>query len=136
MLIVGERDDPQRSPLYNNKEGVVSAKSALKIGFLSMIAATGLFGAANGFADTGHTTHNSEGVTALTGVKAQALEATEDTRVASDDVKTLETLEAPATRNQVVDSEKNFNRLTPPQTNDGKESGNRLRPFMPRTGLY
>jgi hypothetical protein len=114
----------------------VSAKSVFKMGFLSMIAATGLFGAANGFADTGHTTHNSEGVTAHTGVNAQALEATEDTRVASDDVKTLEALEAPAPRNQVVDSEGNINRVTPPQTNDGKESGKRMRPFMPRTGLY
>jgi hypothetical protein len=107
----------------------VSAKSVFKMGFLSMIAATGLFGAANGFADTGHTTHNSEGVTAHTGVNAQALEATED-------VKTLEALEAPAPRNQVVDSEGNINRVTPPQTNDGKESGKRMRPFMPRTGLY
>jgi hypothetical protein len=133
MLIVGERDDPQRSPLYNNKEGVVSAKSALKIGFLSMIAATGLFGAANGFADTGHTTHNSEGVTANTGVTAEALEATKDLPVVANDVQIPET---PAPRDQVVVPEENINRLTPPQTNDGKESGKRMRPFMPRTGLY
>ena len=112
----------------------MSAKSMFKMGFLSIIAAIGLFGASNGFADTGHTTRNSEGVTANTGVKAEALEATEDTRIASDDVKTPET---PAPRDQVVDSEGNNNRLTPPQTKkDGKGYGERLPPFMPRTGLY
>ena len=111
----------------------MSAKSVFKMGFLSMIAAIGLFGAANGFADTGHTTSKSEGVTANTGVEAESLEATEDTRVVSDDVQIPET---PAPRDQGVDSEGNINRLTPPQTTDGKGYGNRLRPFMPRTGLY
>ena len=111
----------------------MSAKSVFKMGFLSMIAATGLFGAANGFADTGHTTHNSEGVTANTGVRAEALEAPEDLRVVADEVQIPET---PARRDQVVVPEENINRLTPPQTNEGKESGKRMRPFMPRTGLY
>ena len=111
----------------------MSAKSVFKMGFLSMIAATGLFAAANGFADTGHTTHNSEGVTANTGVTAEALEATKDLPVVADDVQIPET---PGPRDQVVVPEENINRLTPPQTNDGKESGKRMRPFMPRTGLY
>jgi hypothetical protein len=110
----------------------MSAKSVFKMGCLSMIVATGLFGAANGFADTGHTTHNSEGVTANTGVKAEALEAPEDLRVA-DDVQIPET---PARRDQGVVPEENINRFTPPQTNEDKESGKRMRPFMPRTGLY
>ena len=111
----------------------MSAKSMFTMGFLSMIAAIGLFGAANGFADTGHATRNSEGVTANTAVEAEALEATEDKPVVADDVQIPET---PASRDQVVDSEENVNRLTPPQTKDGKGYGNRLRPFMPRTGLY
>ena len=91
----------------------MSAKSVFKMGFLSMIAATGLFGAASGFADTGHTTSNSEGVTANTGVKARALEATEDTRVVLADVQIPET---PEPRDQVVDSEGNIYRLIPLQT--------------------
>jgi hypothetical protein len=111
----------------------MSAKSVFTMGFLSMIAATGLFGAANGFADTGPTTHNSEGVTANTGVTAEALEATEDLPVVADDVQIPET---PAPRDQVVVPEENINRLAPPQTNDGKGYGKRLPPFMPRTGLY
>ena len=111
----------------------MSAKSVFKMGFLSMIAAIGLFGASNGFADTGHTTHNSEGGTAHTGGTAEALEATKDLPVVADDVQIPET---PAPRDQVVVPEESINRLAPPQTNDGKESGKRMRPFMPRTGLY
>ena len=111
----------------------MSAKSMLTMGFLSIIAATGFFGAANGFADTGHTTSNSEGVTANTGVEAEALEATEDKPVVADDMQIPET---PASRDQVVDSEENVNHLTPPQTTDGKTNGKHLRRFMPRTGLY
>ena len=91
----------------------MSAKSVFKMRFLSMIAAIGLFGASHGFADAGHTTPNFEGVTANTGVKAQALEATEDTRVVSADVKIPET---PAPRDQVVDSDGNIYRLIPLQT--------------------
>ena len=112
----------------------MSAKNVFKMGVLSIIAATGLlFGAANGFADTGHTTSKSEGVTANPGVKAEALEATEDKPVVADEVQIPET---PASRDQVVDSEENVNRLTPPQTTDGKTNGKHLRRFMPRTGLY
>ena len=111
----------------------MNAKSVFKMGFLSMIAATGLFGAANGFANTGHTTSNSEGVRTTTGVEAEALEATEDKPVVADDVQIPETS---ASRDQVVNSEENVNRLTPPQTKGGKGYGKRLPPFMPRTGLY
>ena len=111
----------------------MSAKSVFKMGVLSIIAATGLFGATNGFANTGHTTSNSEGVKTTTAVEAEALEATEDKPVVADDVQIPET---PASRDQVVNSEENVNRLTPPQTKAGKGYGKRLPPFMPRTGLY
>ena len=97
--------NPQRSSLHNHKERVMSAKSVFKMGFLSMIAVTGLFGASNGFAADGHTTSNFEGVTANTVVAAQACEATGDTRAVSDDVK------MPATQRQVVDS---MSLLSPP----------------------
>lgn len=112
----------------------MSAKSVFKMGFLSMIAATGLlFGTANGFADTGHTTSKSEGVRTNTGVEAEALEAAEDKPVVADEVQIPET---PASRDHVVDSEGNFNRLTPPQTKGSKGYGERLPRYMPRTGLY
>ena len=104
----------------------MSAKSVFKMGCLSIIAATGLFGAANGFADTGHPTSNSKGVTTHTGVEAEALEATEDKPVVADEVQIPET---PASRDQVMDSEENVNRLTPPQTTDGKTNGKHLRRF-------
>lgn len=94
----------------------MSAKSVFKMRFLSMIAAIGLFGASNGFADAGHTTSNSEGVTANIGVKAQALEATEATRVVSAGVQIAKT---PAPHDQVVDSEGNIYRLIPLQTQMG-----------------
>jgi hypothetical protein len=95
----------------------MSAKSMFKMGFLSMVAATGLFGASNGFAADGHTTSNFEGVTANPGVTTQVREATRDTRAASDDVKILET---PSLRWQVMDSKGNVYLLTPVQTKEGK----------------
>jgi hypothetical protein len=81
----------------------MSAKSVFKMGFLSMIAATGLFGASNGFAADAHTTINSEGVTA---------------KAVSDDVKIPET---PASQWRVVDSKGNVHLLLPMKTKDGKE---------------
>ena len=81
----------------------MSAKSVFKMGFLSMIAATGLFVASNGFAADAHTTSISEGVTA---------------KAVSDDVKILETS---AQRWQVVDSKGNVYLFIPMKTKDGKE---------------
>ena len=112
----------------NYKEVVMSAKSVFKMGFLSMIVAIGLFGASNGFADTGHTTSNSEGVRANTGVKAEAFEATADTQVVSADVQIPET---PAPRHQVVDSEGNIYRLTPLQTQRGSPQDAKTLPLYP-----
>ncbi len=45
----------------------MSAKTLFKMGFLSMIAATGLFVASNGFATDAHTTTKFEGVKANSG---------------------------------------------------------------------
>ena len=81
----------------------MSTKSVFKMGFLSMIAATGLFVASNGFAADAHTTSNSEGVTA---------------KAVSDDVQIPETS---AQRWQVVDSKGNVYFLIPMKTKDGKE---------------
>ncbi len=81
----------------------MSAKSVFKMGFLSMIAATGLFVASNGFAADAHITSISEGVT---------------TKAVSDDVKIPET---PAQRWQVVDAKGNVYLLIPMKTKDGKE---------------
>jgi hypothetical protein len=101
----------------------MSTKSVFKMGFLSMVAATGLFGASNGFAADAHTTSNFEGVKANTVVAAQAREATGDTRAVSDDVK------MPATQRQVVDSNGNVYLLTPLQTKDGKASVEYVVPY-------
>ena len=81
----------------------MSTKSVFKMGFLSVIAATGLFGASNGFAADVHTTSNFEGV------KAKAV---------SDDMKIPE---ATAPRWQVVDSKGNVYLLIPMKTKHGKE---------------
>ncbi len=80
----------------------MSATSVFKMGFLSIIAATGLFVASNGFAADAHTTSNSEGVMAKAG---------------SDDVKIPET---PAPQRQVVDSNGNVYLLIPLNASDGK----------------
>ena len=80
----------------------MSATSVFKMGFLSIIGATGLFVASNGFAADAHTTSTSEGVMA---------------KAVSDDVKIPET---PAPQRQVVDSNGNVYLLIPLKTSDGK----------------
>ncbi|MGH7148205.1 MAG: hypothetical protein ACREIJ_09955 [Nitrospiraceae bacterium] len=74
----------------------MSAKSVFKMGFLSMIAATGLFGASNGFA-------------------ADAREATDTTVAVSNDFKIQVT---PGGSWKVVDSKGNVYLLT--ELKDGK----------------
>ena len=89
----------------------MSAKSLLKIGFLSMIAATGLFVASNGFAADAHTTSKFEGVKANSGTATHARSGNNDTLTWSDDFKIPET---PAPHWQVVDTKGNvylLNRL-------------------------
>jgi len=89
----------------------MSAKSVFKMGLLSMIAATGLFVASNGFAADAHTTSKFEGVKANSGTATHARSGNNDTLTWSDDFKIPET---PAPHWQVVDTKGNvylLNRL-------------------------
>jgi hypothetical protein len=98
----------------------MSTKNVFKMGFLSVIAATGLFVASNGFAADAHTARNFEGMKTGTGVVAQAHEANEDTLAVSGDLKIPET---PASRGpvRVMDSKGNVYLLIPMKAKDGKE---------------
>lgn len=89
----------------------MSAKSVFKMGFSSMVAATGLFMASNGFAADAHTTSKFEGVKANSGTATHARSGNNDTLTWSDDFKIPET---PAPHWQVVDTKGNvylLNRL-------------------------
>ena len=92
----------------------MSTKKMLTMGVLSVLAATGLVGASNGFAADGRTTSHVGDVTSHADVAAQAPEVTMDTRTVSDDVKIS------ATQQQVVDSKGNVYLLIPLQTKEGK----------------
>ena len=90
----------------------MSGKSVFKMGFLSIVAATGLFVASIGFAADVHTTTKFEGVKANTGTATHARSGNNDTLTWSDDFKIPET---PAPHWQVVDTKGNvylLNRLT------------------------
>ncbi|MCI0426892.1 MAG: hypothetical protein L0Z46_02605 [Nitrospiraceae bacterium] len=95
----------------------MSAKSVFKRGLLSMIAATGLLVASNGFAADAHTTSKFEGVKANTGMAVHAREGSGDTLAVSDDFKIPET---PAPHWQVVDSKGNIYLLNQLKIKDGK----------------
>lgn len=95
----------------------MSTKSLFKMGFLSIIVATGLFMASNSFAVDAHTTNKFEGVKANTGMAAHAREGTGDTLAVSDDFKIPET---PAPHWQVVDSKGNVYLLNQLKIKDGK----------------
>lgn len=95
----------------------MSVTSVFKMGFLSMIAATGLFVASNGFAADAHTTSKFEGVKANTGMAAHTREGAGDTLTVSDDFKIPET---PAPHWQVVDSKGNVYLLNQLKIKDGK----------------
>jgi hypothetical protein len=89
----------------------MSAKSVFKMGFLSMVAATGLLVASIGFAADVHTTAKFEGVKANSGTATHARSGNSDTLTWSDDFKIPET---PAPHWQVVDAKGNvylLNRL-------------------------
>lgn len=89
----------------------MSARNVFKMGLLSMVAATGLFMASNGFAADAHTTTKFEGVKANTGTATHARSGNIDTLTWSDDFKIPET---PAPHWQVVDTKGNvflLNRL-------------------------
>ena len=95
----------------------MSAKGSLKIGFLSMLVAAGLFTAANGFAADAHTTTKFEGVKANTGTASHSRQGNIDTLSVSDDFKIPET---PAPHWQVVDSKGNVYLLNQQRIKDGK----------------
>lgn len=82
----------------------MGAKSWVKMGFLSMIAATGLFVASNGLAADAHTTSKFEGVKANTGMATHGRQGNNDTLTWSDEFKIPDT---PAPHWQVVDSKGN-----------------------------
>ena len=95
----------------------MSAKRVFKMGFLSMIAVTGLFVASQGFATDAHITSNSKEMKAHTGVAAQASEAAGVVQAVSDDLKMPESR---ASQLRVVDSSGKVYLLTPMQTKDSK----------------
>ena len=99
------------------KEGMMSAKRVFKMGFLSMIAVTGLFVASQGFATDAHITSNSKEMKSHTGVVAQASEAAGVVQAVSDDLKMPESR---ASQLRVVDSSGKVYLLTPMQTKDSK----------------
>ena len=83
----------------------MSAKSVFKMGFLSTVAAAGLFAASIGFAADVHTTSKFEGVKANSGTATHARSGNGDTLTWSDDFKIPET---PAPHWQVVDTKGNI----------------------------
>ena len=95
----------------------MSAKGSLKLGFLSMVVAAGLFTAANGFAADAHTTTKFDGVKANTGTASHSRQGNSDTLSVSDDFKIPET---PAPHWQVVDSKGNVYLLNQQRIKDGK----------------
>ncbi|HSB44352.1 MAG TPA: hypothetical protein VLD60_05020 [Nitrospira sp.] len=82
----------------------MSTKTVFKMGFLSIITATGLFVASNGFAADVHTTTKFEGVKANSGTASHARSGNNDTLTWSEEFKIPDT---PAPHWQVVDSKGN-----------------------------
>ncbi len=82
----------------------MSAQSVFKLGLLSMVAATGLFVAANAFAGDAHTTSKFEGVKANSGTATHGRSGNNDTLTWSEDFKIPDT---PAPHWQVVDTKGN-----------------------------
>jgi len=82
----------------------MSAKSLFKMGFLSIIVATGLFMASNGFAADAHTTNKFEGVKANTGMATHGRQGNNDTLTWSEEFRIPDT---PAPHWQVVDTKGN-----------------------------
>jgi len=109
----------------------MNAKSMFKMGFLSIIAATGLCGVSNGVAADVDTRDHSNGETTTAGSddfdagirnRSEGLMATGG----SGDSKMPENRESQL---QVVDSEGNIYLLTPLQTKDGKVTVEYVVPY-------
>ena len=77
---------------------------SIMLGFCSMVAAVGLFAAANGFAADAHTTAKFEGVKANSGMATHGRSGNADTLTWSADFKIPDT---PAPHWQVVDTKGN-----------------------------
>ncbi|MGQ0556281.1 MAG: hypothetical protein ACT4PN_10125 [Nitrospiraceae bacterium] len=89
----------------------MSSKRVFKMGFLSLVAATGLLVASNGFAADAHTTSKFEGVKANSGTATHGRSGNNDTLTWSEEFKIPDT---PAPHWQVVDIKGNvylLNRL-------------------------
>jgi hypothetical protein len=82
----------------------MKARHVVQIGFLSMIAATGLFMASPSFAADAHTTAKFEGVKANTGTATHGRTGNNDTLTWSEEFKIPD---APAPHWQVVDTKGN-----------------------------
>lgn len=82
----------------------MSAKSVFRMGWLSLVAAAGLFAVSNGFAADAHTTAKFEGVKANSGTATHGRSGNNDTLTWSDDFKIPDT---PAPHWQVVDTKGN-----------------------------
>jgi hypothetical protein len=102
------RLEPQETLLSQQEEVVMSATSVSKIGFLSMVAAVGLFAASSGFASDPQTSSGHK-----EGVKVRSV---------SPNVKgqSIETLDNMVVTMEVVDSNGNAYLLIPLKTYDGK----------------
>jgi hypothetical protein len=89
----------------------MSSKRAFRLGFLSMVSATGLFMASSGFAADVHTTSKFEGIKANSGTATHSRSGNTDTLTWSEEFKIPDT---PAPHWQVVDTKGNvylLNRL-------------------------
>ncbi len=82
----------------------MGVKSSVKMGVVALIAMTGVFVTAHGFAADAHTTAKFEGVKASSGTATHGRTDTGDTLTWSDDFKIPET---PAPHWQVVDTKGN-----------------------------
>ncbi|MBH0209406.1 MAG: hypothetical protein HP495_13025, partial [Nitrospira sp.] len=82
----------------------MSSKGCFKMGVLSMVAASGLFFASNGFAADTHTTSKFEGVKANSGTATHGRSGNNDTLTWSEEFKIPDT---PAPHWQVVDTKGN-----------------------------
>jgi hypothetical protein len=101
----------QRSTSPILKEVAMRSTGFFMLGLCSMVAAVGLFTAANGFAADAHMTSKFEGVKANSGTASHARSGNSDTLTWSEDFKIPETL---APYWQVVDAKGNvylLNRL-------------------------
>jgi hypothetical protein len=108
----------------------MNTKSVFMTGFLSFVAAAGMFMASNGLAADGHTTRNLKSETTHMDVSALTREARGDMGAAEG----VKTGERPSAQLQVMDTKGNVYLLTPLRTKDGKVYSEPLHEYIPRIG--